>query len=64
MEKEIYEPYWEQCPHCEETYYEYDTGYREYECVLIKELCEGVHDFKNMFGCSMCPLAFKYTVEK
>lgn len=64
MDKELYEPDWEQCPHSEETYYEYDTGYREYDCALIKQFCEGIPDFKNIFDCSICPLAFKYTVEK
>lgn len=41
-------PYFE-CSYLEETYREYDTGYREYECELG-------------FCCEKCPYEFKYKV--
>ena len=34
MEEEIYEVDYENCSYCETTYYENDTGYREYGCSL------------------------------
>lgn len=63
MEKELYEPNWEQCPYCEESYYEYDTGCREYECELISQLCGGSHNCEGGYINSVCPLSFRYTVE-
>lgn len=47
------------CPYQEESHYESDTGYREYECMLdnSKRGCG--------YGCveDGCPLSFKYSVE-
>ena len=58
MEK--FEQDWEQCPYCCESYYEYDTGYREYECQIYKkrngklyECCGGSIEYG-------CPLSFRY----
>lgn len=53
MEKEIVMDCSE-CEHLETTYYEYDTGYREYECGLFGDC---VYD-----GC--CPLNCKYVIEE
>lgn len=60
---EIYEQDWENCPYAEQSYYEWDTGYREYDCLLWKK--------KNgkFYGCvggdihGGCPLSFRYKVE-
>lgn len=59
---EIYEQNWEECPYCECTYSEYDTGYREYGCSYFKDASDmecggGELDSK-------CPLAFKYQIEE
>lgn len=48
----------ESCPYCKQSYYEYDTGYAEYTCLLCEEL--GVDD---MCGDDICPLSFKYKLE-
>ena len=64
MKKEIFEHDWEQCPYCEESYYEYDTGYREYDCKLISQLCGRSYNCEGGEIDSACPLAFKYTVER
>ena len=62
-EFEIFEQDWAICPYVERSYYEYDTGYSEYECLLWKRqngqyysCCGG--DINNG-----CPLSFKYKVE-
>lgn len=62
MEEEIYENDYEKCEYCEVTYWESDTGYREYGCSLItgnerESECLGgdIH-----YG---CPLSFKYQIE-
>ena len=54
---EVIEQDWEECEYCDRSYYEYDTGYAEYECSLWgNDPCLG--------GCICgCPLAFKYKVE-
>lgn len=56
-EFEIVEQDWEECEYCERSYYEYDTGYSEYECTLYDEspCLPGI-----AYG---CPLSFKYKVE-
>ena len=54
MEK--FEQDWEQCPYCYESYYEYDTGYREYECEIDKKICCG-----GSIGYG-CPLSFRYEI--
>ncbi len=50
------------CPYREETFREYDTGYREYGCSLfnkdVSDSCEGGYLETG------CPLSFKYEVEK
>lgn len=55
--KEIYEQNWEECEYCEQSYYEYDTGYSEYRCGLCDGECLG-GDLE-----SGCPLSFKYLIE-
>ena len=63
MEEEIYENEWENCEYCKCTYFENDTGYREYRCSLIT-------GDENDFYCvgsditDGCPLSFKYRIEK
>ena len=54
-----YENKFEECEYVNQSYYEYDTGYAEYECLLIGDGCQ------CFGGCidSGCPLAFKYKVE-
>lgn len=42
----------EDCEYCEQSYYEYDTGYCEYECTFMGECME------------KCPLSFKYKIER
>ena len=55
---EIVEQDWEECEYCARSYYEYDTGYAEYECTLYdKSPC--FHG--SAYG---CPLSFKYKVEE
>lgn len=50
------------CPYQEETYYEYETGYREYGCSLLGKAvsnnCVGGYEDNG------CPLSFKYKVEE
>lgn len=53
---EVIEQDWEECEYCGRSYYEYDTGYAEYECGLWKDSCYG--------GGYACPLSFKYKVEE
>ena len=60
MEK--FEQDWETCPYCDVSYYEYDTGYREYECGIYKKP-DG--KFCECSGGSIedgCPLSFRYEV--
>lgn len=62
MEK-IYEPDYKHCEYCEETYYEYDTGYREFGCSFYT----GDAEDGDCMGGDIehgCPLAFKYRTEK
>ena len=55
--EEIYEQNWKDCEYCEQSYYENDTGYSEYQCNLIGgECCGG--DIDNG-----CPLSFKYKIQ-
>lgn len=54
--EEIYEQNWEKCEYCEQSYYEYDTGYSEYRCGLCGGECLG-GDID-----SGCPLSFKYQI--
>lgn len=59
VEFEVIEQDWEKCEYCECSYYEYDTGYSEYECTIYgKDPCMSgdIH-----YG---CPLSFKYKVEE
>lgn len=44
---------WEECEYCHRSYYEYDTGYSEYECELTGFNC---------MGDEYCPLSCKYNV--
>lgn len=59
---EIYEQDWENCPYIERSYYEWDTGYSEYDCILWKKK-NGKHyectggDIENG-----CPLSFRYEI--
>ena len=56
---EVIEQDWEECKYCERSYYEYDTGYAEYECSIYgTDQCFSgdIH-----YG---CPLSFKYKVEE
>lgn len=46
---------WEDCEYLERSYYEYDTGYAEYDCNLLDDQC---------YGEAMCPLVCKYKVLK
>ena len=56
---EVIEQYWEECEYCDRSYYEYDTGYAEYECNLYTTgMCTG-GDIQ--LG---CPLSFRYKVEE
>ena len=55
--EETYEQNWEECEYCEQSYYELDTGYSEYECGLCGGDCLG-GDID-----SGCPLSFKYQIE-
>ena len=58
-EFEVIEQDWEKCEYCNISYYEYDTGYSEYECVIYgKDPCMS-GDIR--YG---CPLSFKYKVEE
>lgn len=50
---------WESCEYCEEIYYEYDTGYREYGCSFITG---DEHDYPCCDDAEDCPLSFKYKV--
>lgn len=61
---EVIEQDWEACEYCDCSYYEYDTGYREYECRLWMKQDE---KFYNCCGGDIsngCPLSFKYKVKK
>lgn len=63
MEEEIYENNYEDCDYCETTYYERDTGYREYGCSFIT----GDENDCPCLGGELdfgCPLSFKYRIEK
>ena len=63
MEEEIYEVDYENCSYCETTYYENDTGYREYGC----SLWTGNADDNVCVGGyleDVCPLAFRYWVDE
>lgn len=51
---EEYENNWDNCEFCEQSYYEYDTGYAEYSCGLLGKECI----------CEYCPLSFRYSVEE
>lgn len=53
----VYEQDWKECDYCEQSYYEYDTGYSEYECSLAGGDCFG-GDIE-----SGCPLSFKYQID-
>lgn len=55
----IHDPSEEQkeCEYMRQTYFEYDTGYAEYDCDLIGSGC--MYNFE--YG---CPLTFKYKVEE
>ena len=53
----IYAQNWEDCEYCEQSYYEHDTGYSEYECELVGGGCFGGGLKDN------CPLSFKYQIE-
>lgn len=55
--EEIYENDWENYEYCNQSYYEYDTGYSEYECDLVNRECVG-GDIQ-----SGCPLSFKYNIK-
>lgn len=54
----IYEEISDECDYCGRSYYEYDTGYAEYECELTGYPCMGGYIDSG------CPLAFRYIVEK
>lgn len=63
MEEEIYENDWENCDYCEVTYWESDTGFREYGCSFITG---DEHDY-NCVGTDIkdgCPLSFKYRIDE
>lgn len=60
-EWEIYEPNWEKCQYCECTYYEYDTGYREYGCSYFGDANEKECWLGEL---NKCPLAFRYEVKE
>lgn len=51
---EGYENDFTNCEFCEQSDYEYDTGYAEYFCGLLGYECMGEY----------CPLSFKYKVEE
>lgn len=56
--EEVYENNWEKCDYCEVSYYESDTGYKEYKCELVDgECCGGDIEYG-------CPLSFKYHINK
>lgn len=55
---EINEINWEECEYCEQSYFEWDTGYAEYNCNLVDDSCMG-GDID--YG---CPLAFRYRIER
>lgn len=55
---EIYENNWEDCEYCRQSYFEWDTGYAEYECDLVDGNCVG-GDID-----SGCPLSFRYCIEE
>lgn len=50
---------YKECEYINQNYYEYDTGYTEYECILIGGGCQCFGGYID----SGCPLAFKYKVE-
>ena len=60
---EIFEQDWESCPYVERSYYEYDTGYSEYECQLWRKLDGKYYDCCGGSIYNGCPLSFKYKVE-
>ena len=51
---ETHEQDWNNCPYLEKTYYEWDTGYAEYECQLTNMMCD----------IDICPLKFNFEVIK
>ena len=57
---EIYEQNWEECPYCECTYAEWDTGYKEFRCSYYGDVNNMDCNGGELNG---CPLAFKYKVE-
>ena len=54
MEEKSIEYKWKDCEYSHQSYYEWDTGYEEYECELTDDEC-------NPYG---CPMVCKYKVEK
>jgi hypothetical protein len=49
---------WDNCDYRNTEYFEYDTGYTEYSCMLSGYACLGG-------GCDDgCPLAFRYEVKR
>ena len=60
-EWETYEPNWEECPYCECTYEEWDTGYKEFGCSYYGDVNNMDCNGGELYG---CPLAFKYKVEE
>lgn len=55
---EIHEHNYEDCEYIDQSYYEYDTGYAEYECTLCQGECQGGYIDSG------CPLSFKYKIER
>lgn len=57
IEEEEVLNFWKNCEYCEQTHYEYDTGYSEYGCCLLGN----PHDV----ACceEHCPLDYKVRVE-
>lgn len=61
--EDIYEPDMEECEHCEVTYSEYDTGYKEFGCSFVTgnaKDCECLGGRLDFY----CPLAFRYSIER
>lgn len=58
---EIYEQNWEECPYCERTYAEWDTGYEEFGCSYYEGEFEMECNGGELYG---CPLSFKYKVDE
>lgn len=62
MKEGIYKNDWEKCEYCEVTYWEIDTGYKEYGCSLITGDERDVKCLGSGINCG-CPLSFKYKIE-